>query len=91
MDFGETTEEYVKSLIHMQYDRAPQTYYASQINENLQCDVLWQIRLLHYGKMQILSAEDFRKIPIQFQNVHPGIVNPGIVNPIVWHVNIHRN
>lgn len=71
MDFGETTEEYVKSLIHMQYDRAPQTYYASQINENLQCDVLWQIRLLHYGKMQILSAEDFRKIPIQFQKRAP--------------------
>lgn len=55
----------------MQYDRAPQTYYASQINENLQCDVLWQIRLLHYGKMQILSAEDFRKIPIQFQKRAP--------------------
>lgn len=71
MDFGETTEEYVKSLIHMQYDRAPQTYYASQINENLKCDVLWQIRLLHYGKMQILSAEDFRKIPIQFQKRAP--------------------
>lgn len=71
MDFGETTEEYVKSLIHMQYDRAPQTYYASQINENLQCDVLWQIRLLHYGKMQILSVEDFRKIPIQFQKRAP--------------------
>ena len=67
MGFLETTEEYVKSLICMSYDREPTTYYASQINENLQCDVLQQIRLMNYKNPQILSAEDFRKVPIQFQ------------------------
>lgn len=77
MGFGETTEEYVKSLIHTQYDRAMQTYYASQISEELQCDVLRQIRLLHYGKMQILSAEDFRKVPIQFQKREPWYLESG--------------
>ena len=67
MGFGETTEEYIKSLIRMNYDREPQTYYASQITENLRCDVLQQIRLMNYENLQILSVEDFRKVPIQFQ------------------------
>ena len=53
MGFGETTEEYIKSLIRMNYDREPQTYYASQITENLRCDVLQQIRLMNYENLQI--------------------------------------
>ena len=71
MGFGETTEEYVKSLIRMNYDRGPQTYYASQIYEELKCDILRQIILLDYRKLQILSVDDLKKIEFQFKKREP--------------------
>lgn len=71
MGFGETTEEYVKSLIRMNYDRGPQTYYASQIYEELKCDILRQIILLDYRKLQILSVDDLKKIEFQFTKREP--------------------
>ena len=58
----------VKSLIRMNYDRGPQTYYASQIYEELKCDILRQIILLDYRKLQILSVDDLKKIEFQFTN-----------------------
>lgn len=71
MGFGETTEEYVKSLIRMNYDRGPQTYYASQIYEELKCDILRQIILLDYRKLQILSVDNLKKIEFQFKKREP--------------------
>lgn len=67
-NFCETTEDYVKSLIYLWCENDPGTFYSRVVGEELQCNIINQIRQLKYKELELLSVKDLSRIDLIFRS-----------------------
>lgn len=64
----ETSEEYIKSLISLQYEKNLGTCYSHIVREQLEIDIIVQLENLKCRDLTILTLNDLRKIALEFRS-----------------------
>ncbi len=63
----ETTEEYIKALIELCGRDDPETVYSRSVYEELEADIIEQLRLTKYRDLELLSSKDLQGIFLLFR------------------------